>query len=143
MKQCLLCVATLIALSVSSTQIARVLSAQLTNEPIDFQIMAQSNARDGKHVSIAVLVPPTSRKSDVIALAGTLKTKHKIGATTVFVEIWNSKEAYLNRLNDNYPFCKMIVHKLVEATYNSQNSYDEIEWVPDKWAGEISKCRAE
>jgi hypothetical protein len=135
------CATALISLILFPALLVDMVHAQSVKNQTDFQVLSQSNGRDGKHISLVILVPLKSKRPDVIALAETLKAQHKMKEGTVYLEIWDSKEAYDNRLNDGYPFCKLVAHKLVEALCNPQSGYDGIEWLPDKWADEIAGCR--
>jgi hypothetical protein len=109
-------------------------------EDTRIKVLRVSEGRDGKHFVIELLVPSGLSKKDVIEIANSIMKPGRSTYLTVDIEIWDSKEAYMNRDNDTYPDCAIFKHWLVRAEYISSSGFNEIEWLPDKWASEIANC---
>lgn len=116
-------------------------SFQNTAQASDLSVLKVSEGRDGQHFVLVLLVPPSLSKQEVISIVQSSMAGDKQKYQTVHIEVWNSRQAYENRLNDDYPWCEIVGHKLVEANRISSSGYNQIEWVPDQWAQDIAECR--
>ncbi len=80
-------------------------------------------------IGMDILVSEKATKDEVLNLARYLRTIHGKGG--IMINIFDSKEAYLNRENLQYPEKKYFRHFLVQITKNPVTGFDKIEWVAE------------
>ncbi len=97
------------------------------------KVGAWANKNGGTGVGIEILVPEGSSKSAVVELSNCISSKYK-SQGFVYFQIYDLKEAYINRNNDNYPEVKLLKHYLLEYTHNPANGYDSYTWIPDMYS---------
>jgi hypothetical protein len=84
---------------------------------------------DSTGVGMYILVPERSDKSIVLRLLDCIRDQYNKQGF-LFLNIWDSKEAYLRQLDDTYPISKVWKHLLIVYYYNPANGYDEYNWMP-------------
>jgi hypothetical protein len=80
---------------------------------------------------MAILVSDKATKKEVLDLAKNIRNQFS-SKDILTVSIFDKKEAWQNRSNDNYPESKYFKHYLVELTRNKNTGYDEIQWTAKK-----------
>jgi len=79
-----------------------------------------------------ILVSEKATKEEVLTLASYLKTNYMAESNGwVFIEIFDSKEAFLNQTNLNYPEKKYFKHFLVDAGNNPHTGVSWLDWVAE------------
>jgi len=81
-------------------------------------------------VGMTILVAEKVTKEEVLALAQHLRSKHS-STKWLWVDIFDSKEAYLHRDDPNYPEKKYSKHWLVQVFRNRKTGEDRIDWVAE------------
>ena len=79
-------------------------------------------------IGMALLVPEEVTKEQILALARHLRAEH-LSKGWIWIDIFDSIEAYQNRVDPDYPEEEYAKHWLVQITYNSQTGLDKIEWL--------------
>jgi hypothetical protein len=84
-------------------------------------------------VGMEILVSPNSTKEEVLDLAKDLVARYRMRDMFIAM-IYDSKEAWANRFNDNYPEEKLYLHLLVNIMLplNTSNISQEILWRAEK-----------
>jgi len=78
-----------------------------------------------------ILVSEKATKDEVMKLATRLRERYISRYTSkdsIYIDIFDSKEAWLNRDNPKYPSAKFDRHWLVNITVNPNTGYDKITW---------------
>lgn len=78
-------------------------------------------------IGMDVLISPTSTKNEVLALAKYFVSQHR-NAGQIVIFIFDLREAWANRDNDNYSEKKYFQHFLVKIMVPPLDGYDEIKW---------------
>ncbi len=81
-------------------------------------------------IGMEILVSEKATKERVLALARHLRSKY-LSEGFILIQVFDSKEAYLNRDNPSYPEKKYFKHFLVDLVRNPKTGYDEITWVAE------------
>lgn len=77
-----------------------------------------------------ILVSEKATKEEVLTLAYYLKTLYMTERNgRVFIQIFDSKEAFLNQTNPKYPEKKLFKHMLVDAGNNPSTGASWLDWV--------------
>ena len=84
----------------------------------------------GGGVGMIILVSEETTKEEVLALARHLRSEY-LSMGWVWIDIFDSKEAYLHRDNPNYPEEKYSKHWLVNVVRNPKTGHDKINWVAE------------
>jgi hypothetical protein len=82
-------------------------------------------------IGMIILVSEKATKDEVMKLAVKLRERyiHKYkGKGGIYIDIFDSKEAWLNRDNPKYPEAKFDRSWLVNINVNPYTGYDKIEW---------------
>ncbi len=95
---------------------------------IDYEILKRVDFNDG--LTLEVLVSEQSAKSDVMALARSLKKEHSKDKK-LYINIFDSKDAYKNRDNINYPEAEYSKHWLVAVSINKYTGHEALDWVAE------------
>jgi hypothetical protein len=77
-----------------------------------------------------ILVSEEATKEEVLTLAYHLRSKN-LSMGWIWIDIFDSKEAYLHRDDPNYPEEKYSKHWLVNAMRNPKTDHDKINWVAE------------
>lgn len=75
-----------------------------------------------------ICVSPLATKNEVLALARYFVTIYRLNNEFITIFIFDLKEAWENKLNDNYPEKKYFKHFLVSINVPSINA-NEITWM--------------
>jgi len=94
---------------------------------IDYDVLRSWNIPTGG-VGFDILVSEHASKDEVLKLASELRNEN-LSKGKVIIFIFDSREAWLNRDNDNYPEDEYFRHFLVRVLVNQQTGFDEIKWV--------------
>jgi len=94
---------------------------------IDYEILRVHTTPNGG-ISMDVLVSPRATKQQVLELAYYIKGRNQ-DLPFLFVLIYDSKEAWANRDNENYPDEEYWKHLLVRITVNKHTGVDEVVWL--------------
>jgi len=78
-------------------------------------------------IGMEILVSPTNTKEEIMALAGHLRKEKIRSGTRNIVFIFDSRDAWANRENDNYPQEKYMKHFLVSINVPATGR-PEIRW---------------
>jgi len=81
-------------------------------------------------VGIAILVAEEATKEEVLTLAQYLRSKYS-STKWLWIDIFDSKEAYLHRDDPNYPEKEYSKHWLAQVFRNPKTSEDKIAWVAE------------
>lgn len=78
-------------------------------------------------IGMDILVSEQASKGDILKLASELR-KENLSRGTIVINIFDSREAWQNRDNQNYPQEKYDRHFLVQVIVNPKTGYDKITW---------------
>ena len=98
-------------------------------EPIDlieYQILREWKPKYG--VGMELLVSEDAKKEDIMKLAKYLRHKYK-NRSFINIDIFDNRDTWQNRDNQNYPEEEYFKHYLVNMVRNKNTGYDEIKWV--------------
>ncbi len=96
---------------------------------IDYQVIRQWAIPAGG-IGMDILVSEEATKEEVLALANSLRSKYLPGGY-IYIQIFDSLEAYSHREDLTYPQEEFMKHFLVDITRNPNTGYDEIRWVAE------------
>lgn len=100
-----------------------------TPKTIDYQVLRQWSTPAGG-IGMEILVSEDAAKEDVLALANSLRSKY-LSRGYIFIDIFDSLEAYTHRDDMTYPEAEYWKHYLVNIVRNPQTGYDEIYWAAE------------
>ena len=84
----------------------------------------------GGGIGLIILVSEKASKEEVMALASHLRYEN-LSKGWIWIDIFDLKEAYLHRDDQNYPEQKYFKHWLVNVCVNPSTGHDEMQWVGD------------
>ena len=96
---------------------------------IPFEMLRQWSIPAGG-VGMEILVSEKASKEEVLSLAQHLRSKY-LSKGYIFIQIFDSREAYKHRDDSRYPEKKYFKHFLVEIGRNPKTGYDKINWVAE------------
>lgn len=82
-------------------------------------------------IGMDILVSEEMTKEGVLALVRRLRLKYLSEKNNV-INVFDSKETYLNRDSPNYSEKEYSKHWLVCVVHNSKTGYDKISWTKEK-----------
>jgi len=105
--------------------------AQKDARLIPFEVLKKWQIPPGG-IGMIILVSEKTTKGEVMELAVRLREQHldkcKKGKGGIWIDIFDSKEAWLNRDNPKYPDAKFDRSWLVNICVNPNTGFDKIEW---------------
>jgi|WetSurMetagenome_2_1015567.scaffolds.fasta_scaffold304766_2 hypothetical protein len=100
--------------------------------PINYEILRSwtipTSHTPGGGYGMELLVSDSTTQDQAINLARYFHKKRKRDEFLI-IQIFDSREAYDNRDNENYPEEKYFKHFLVDMTVNPNTDYDRVSWV--------------
>ena len=97
--------------------------------PIIFETLKKHDIPAGG-TTLIILVSEKETKDNVMKLAKILFEEYT-SKGSFYLQIFDSKEAYINRDNPEYPEKKYWKHFLVDGSYNKNTGYKNLDWVAD------------
>ena len=96
---------------------------------LDYEVLREWDIPAGG-IGMELLVSETATKEEVLALANSLRSKY-LPRGSIFITIFDSKEAYTRIDDPTYPEEEYFKHLLVSIGRNPNTGYDEILWVAE------------
>ncbi|MFA4907840.1 MAG: hypothetical protein WC602_06210 [archaeon] len=100
----------------------------MVNKFINYEVLKSVVSTNSE--MMVILVSEKSTKQEVMELLRHLKSQHSL-SKMVFIQIFDSKEAYQNQQNDSYPENKYWKHFLADYSHNPNTGHDELNWVAE------------
>jgi hypothetical protein len=83
---------------------------------IFYSILSDRGSKESRYMDI--LISESATRTEISKLAYALKDYYKMKNGTIFISIFDSKEAWANRSNDNYPPEEYQRHFVAQVTTN-------------------------
>lgn len=93
---------------------------------IKYQVLREWKPKNG--IGMELLVNENATKEEIMKLAKHLRKNYE-SLSFLSIDIFDSREAWENRENLNYPEEEYSKHWLVNMVRNKNTGYDEIKWV--------------
>jgi len=114
---------------ISETESETEISKKTKQQFIAYEVLRLwTPQRDG--IGMIILVSEEATKEEVLAFAQHLKAKN-ISKEWIWIDIFDSKEAYLHRDDPNYPEKTYSKHWLVQIFQNRKTGEDRIDWIAE------------
>lgn len=98
------------------------------SQKIPFKIIKRGNMGT-RGISLVLIVPGKMTKEEVMKLAKQIQDSSS--KTLLFIQIFDSIEAYKNQGNDKYPEKKYWKHFLVDMAINPSSGINRVDWVAE------------